>query len=1125
METKTYGSITITEVSSIIWLGELEQAPSSPQENSVYKNTKDGIVYICHNGVFEPMVHDGSDGIDGANGADGLSVFITYHDGSDEPSAPTSDGTTNGWHTNSTADAVWMSQKVSINATSGTWGTPIRIKGVDGTNGKDGSDGVGIESQTEQYYQSAQQKKPSSADSDWETGWSDTFLNSWNVETKNLWKRQKTVWTNGEVTYVGLMLMDEYDIASVLARNAGTSVGEWCISNNKTIINGATIMTGTIGAEQVKADWVEAKHLKSKYLSSLSADLGEITAGSLKSTDYIDKTGIYSEKGTKIDLTNNYIKSKNFAIDESGNAYINGTIHAIAGEIGDCTIVDGKFTADKLSSISADLGEITAGSLKTKGYNDIVHWDIEGSSGLEYTLNDDGASYTVTGIGACTDTDLIIPSKHEGLPVTAIGDSSLSGDPTLTSVTIGYGVTVIEDGAFTDCDNLISVVIPDSVVSIGYQAFSYCAKLSSIKIPNSVVSLDDEVFTCCPNLTSVIIGNGVEAIGIEAFYNCHSLTNVIIGNCVTSIGASAFEDCSSLTSITLPASVTYIGAVAFLGTSLTTVYYKGSASQWDAIEKDDPNSELQGANIFYYSEIAPSDSGNYWHYNNNDGFRISCDDNMIDSKYFKVSSDGKITATSAELSGTITSAYYTPSGIVEGAINGASKGLSFSYKSAYGCYEVSIGNCTDSHIVIPSTYYTTANGEHPVCRIAAHGFSPGLNFYGKEDTIPLQYRFETIVIPDTITYIGEYAFTYCINLRSVEIPDSVTDVARNAFSECENLSKVSIGDGLTSISICMFSNCINLTDVRIGDNVEFINGNAFGNTGLQHIDLGEKVTWIDGWAFADCHSLKSIVIPKGVTEIGSSTFYSSTNLATIYYRGTKNEWDDMTITDDIVKSNNVTKFYYNDDSQTNYWSYRDTNGFQISCDGDLIDSKLFKVTELGEIIAKKITVPGKLAVNDININNRIWLHDYLSIYHDNEAHDGHPTLTVDTNYGVLNGNWTIGDWEGSNINLIGYVYVNGVEVQKKIYLHSINITDEDGDVYMCNLYSTESSLDTVAKLAKYLSDRYFDSKDESIALTAKKSSSYNYFLYATSSTTLSVFSTNGDKKYAVTAISDHSRSI
>lgn len=84
----------------------------------------------------------GGDGATGAAGSDGLSVYITYHDSESQPGKPTGNGTSNGWHTDATSTVVWMSQKVAESSSSGSWGTPIRIKGIKGDTGPQGVPGT-----------------------------------------------------------------------------------------------------------------------------------------------------------------------------------------------------------------------------------------------------------------------------------------------------------------------------------------------------------------------------------------------------------------------------------------------------------------------------------------------------------------------------------------------------------------------------------------------------------------------------------------------------------------------------------------------------------------------------------------------------------------------------------------------------------------------------------------------------------------------------------------------------------------------------------------------------------------------------------------------------------------------
>ena len=171
------------------------------------------------------------------------------------------------------------------------------------------------------------------------------------------------------------------------------------------------------------------------------------------------------------------------------------------------------------------------------------------SQGLAYTVNDDGETCTITGIGTCSESDIYIGGYIDGYKVTAIGNNALSWNFDLTSVTIGDFVTSIGLHAFYNCSRITSVVLLDSVTTIGGAAFSGCRGLTSITIPDSVITVDDQAFKMCDALTSVTIPDSVTTIGNEAFAYCRSLTSVTIPDSVTTIGDSVFFDCSKLTSI------------------------------------------------------------------------------------------------------------------------------------------------------------------------------------------------------------------------------------------------------------------------------------------------------------------------------------------------------------------------------------------------------------------------------------------------------------------------------------------------------------------------------------------------------------------------------------------------
>lgn len=99
------------------------------------------------------------------------------------------------------------------------------------------------------------------------------------------------------------------------------------------------------------------------------------------------------------------------------------------------------------------------------------------SQGLKYTLNSDSKSYSVSGIGTCTDKDIIIPATYNNMPVTSIGNYAFQFCSGITSITIPNSVTRIGHYAFCRCTGLTNITIPDGVTSIGYCAFDDCAGL------------------------------------------------------------------------------------------------------------------------------------------------------------------------------------------------------------------------------------------------------------------------------------------------------------------------------------------------------------------------------------------------------------------------------------------------------------------------------------------------------------------------------------------------------------------------------------------------------------------------------------------------------------------------
>ncbi len=155
---------------------------------------------------------------------------------------------------------------------------------------------------------------------------------------------------------------------------------------------------------------------------------------------------------------------------------------------------------------------------------------------------------------------------------------------------------------------------------------------------------------------------------------------------------------------------------------------------------------------------------------------------------------------------------------------------------------------------------------------------------------------ESYTIPDSVTSISYSAFEECTSLTNVTIPNSVTSIDESAFEGCTSLTSITIPNSVTSIGESIFSGCTSLTSVTISDSVKYILDSAFyGCTSLTSVTIPNSVTSIDWYVFRGCTSLKSITIPDSVTNIDWFVFYGCTSLSDIYYSGSKQMWNNISI--------------------------------------------------------------------------------------------------------------------------------------------------------------------------------------------------------------------------------------
>ena len=396
----------------------------------------------------------------------------------------------------------------------------------------------------------------------------------------------------------------------------------------------------------------------------------------------------------------------------------------------------------------------------------------------------------------------------------------------------GYPVTEIGKEAFKDNSVLEEVLVPTNIKVIETSAFNGCSNLKSINIPDSVERIGYEAFRNCTSLTSITIPDGVTSIDNYAFSYCTRLTSITIPDSVESIGTCAFYSCTSLTSVTIGNSVESIGYEAFRNcTSLTSITIPDSVTSI-------------GYYAFYSCDSLTS---------------VTIGDSVTRIGEYAFYSCDSLTSITIPDSVTSIGNYafeycYTLVEVINQSSLNIEAGSEDYGEVGYYAIEVHQG---ESKIVNYNDYlFYTYNGVNYL-----------LGYIGTdaELTLPESYNGEDYEI-------YKYAFRNCTSLTSITIPDSVTSIGNYAFSYCTRLTSITIPDSVTSIGYYAFYNCDSLTSITIPDSVESI-----GNS-----------------AFSYCRSLTSITIPDRVTSIGSEAFYLCTSLTSIKYRGTKDQWNDIT---------------------------------------------------------------------------------------------------------------------------------------------------------------------------------------------------------------------------------------
>ena len=205
---------------------------------------------------------------------------------------------------------------------------------------------------------------------------------------------------------------------------------------------------------------------------------------------------------------------------------------------------------------------------------------INGITLPKYTLNEDGATCTLSGKGFFQDgMPLKVPMTKEffvledGVIVKKdcnVTDIAAGVEMKVSKLGLPYFLKNIGIGVFSN-STIKELILLNYVESIGERAFAGCANLETVEFSTAIfsqtcrlASIGPGVFMSCSSLKTVVIGDsqGSYTIGNAAFASDTALESITFGKGLTSIGADAFSNCTSLTNVT----------------------FNGTVEEWNAVE-------------------------------------------------------------------------------------------------------------------------------------------------------------------------------------------------------------------------------------------------------------------------------------------------------------------------------------------------------------------------------------------------------------------------------------------------------------------------------------------------------------------------------------------------------------
>lgn len=366
-------------------------------------------------------------------------------------------------------------------------------------------------------------------------------------------------------------------------------------------------------------------------------------------------------------------------------------------------------------------------------------------------------------------------------------------------------------------------------------------------------------------ISSARIAEGVTCIGYEAFKDCSNLVSVFIPNSVTRIESSAFSGCSNLKSLDIPSSVASMGQDVFFGCDSLEYEVEDNVkyiSNWAVgVVKGKTSYTIRQGTLGLYETF------NYAY----DVENVLLPEGLI--------SIGSEAFSNCEELTTIT----IPQSVTNiglSAFNSCTNLQSITLPDALESIDGwAFSGCTSiKSVVIPKGAKEIDNSVFMNCpnltSIVVSEDNPiydsreNCNAIIRTSTNELVLGNHSSTIPKSVRRIGDLAFYGCKGLKAIHIPDSVSDISWQAFEGCADLTSIVIAKGNPVYDSRENCNAIIRTETNTL------------KVGCASTTIPSSVTSIGHGAF-DRSLIKSVVIPKGVTEINGNPFRDCMELTSI----------------------------------------------------------------------------------------------------------------------------------------------------------------------------------------------------------------------------------------------------